>query len=202
MKRLFWVILSVLLLSACNLNEDKYSDYEHYNLTNYNHKEYAYLRNFDGTSSEMKYERYAVAVLVPKYRVNELPGMIKEGLLYEVGKNDYILLDSYDSYDDLYDSIYHTLFYKDKLYIVRDYIIYEYVLNKENTEVKELEFDVKEIVDEERVIKEFSYIEKVDDEYIYLKGRIRWFNDGESVGDSGYINIKCSLNNYKCVEDK
>lgn len=190
------LLLLLLLLCGCTA-KDKYEGFKHYDLKHKDYETYSFARENVGLWKETVIEDYAVGVIIKGGNGNE------EGLLYKVGDDDYILLDSFDG-DGVYDVGGHVYQYEDKLYIVRnELMINEYTLNKEKTTVKELgtKFDYSAIIgkyeDGVHLFYPFGHlIKKVDDDYIYFSGIFIKNIDGVS------ISIKCSLNDYKCVEDK
>lgn len=186
----------LLVLCGCVHNQHEYADYEHYDLANYNHKKFEYVRDTSGHWYDIKTEKYAIAVISE--------GGFREGLLYELDEKDYILLDSFDGAPDEFDKENSTLLYKDKIYIRRWTALYEYILDRENTKKRNLEFDYTSIINNYKEYKElncsdFVYgisIDKVDDDYIYLSN-VR-FHCVENL----ILNLKCSLSSYKCEEYK
>ena len=187
------LIISLVCLGGCSLFADEYKDSVHYDITNYKHIEYRYYRTQD-------VENYAVSLI----NCNDDSYCSGEGLLYQVGKNDYILLDSIKGDSQGADIEYedYTQFYKDKLYIIRGANnVKEYILNKENTKVNELKFDFSHILDKYydgklRVELLIWQIDKVNDDYIYFKrAELHYENSFQSS-----IDVKCSLKDYVCEE--
>ena len=197
MKRVLLLLL-LFILCGCT-SKDKYDSYEHYDLRDYNHKVFSYLRvqeKTDRSEEIVENEKYAVSLLTPRDQENKVMGY-EEGLLYEIAANNYILLDSFSGSDKERQMEEYTQLYKDKLYIIRGESIYEYTLDKENTKRKELKFDYSSILK----INEKNYltlrgngIKKIDDNYIIF-GNFR-------VSNVKKIDIKCSLKDYKCEEYK
>lgn len=203
MKKIFLNLICILLLCGCSTSKDEYSNYKHYDLTGYNHEIYSYLRRTNDTDNSLVKEVYAVSILTSANQ-EEVLGY-DEGVFYQVGKNDYILLDSFSSRsNDKYNKKEYTLLYKNKLYIIRNNsnIVFEYELNRENPKRKDLSFDLSEIMKAEILMSDIYRIEDVDDEYIYFIGSIRGYNGDIPVDDRRGVQMKCSLKDYKCVESK
>lgn len=185
------IIVFLLVLCGCVSNQSKYSAYEHYDLSDYSHKVFLYTRDTSGAWYDIDTEKYAIAVLKKNG--------FHEGIFYEVGEKDYILLDSFDGAPDVYDKEDYTLLYKDKIYLVRSTSIYEYTLDKEKTKKRDLEFDYASIINTYKNVdsSDFLYginIDKVDDNYIYLRNV--HIHDVDNIK----LYIKCSLKDYKCEE--
>ena len=198
MKKTMLVLL-VLLMCGCS-SKDKYKDFEHYDLSEFYYKEYIFPRENEGIWNETEIEKYAIASLDPKG--SEVEGHT-DGLLYRVSENDYILLDSFIGLGDSSSLLAGSgvLQYEDKIYVVRGLMVKEFTLDREKTKVRELseKFDYNSIVNKYAPgnITAHLYghkIEKVDDDYIYFGG-ISIFHT-----DENNIEIKCSLNDYKCEE--
>lgn len=198
MKKLLIIFVAIIMLSGCG--KDKYADFEHYDLAKYSHKVYTYTRDPDAAWYDLGNENYAVSSL--SLDDDNVLGYM-EGLFYEVGNNDYILLDSFMGCNNCYNYDIYTYLYNDKLYIVRNsgLSIYEYTLNKENTTKRELKFNYDLIFDNykelnpERVLIG-NKIDSVDDKYIYFKD-VYFYNISNLA-----MNIKCSLDDLKCEEYK
>lgn len=190
------ILMSLFILCGCEFNKSEYSNYEHYNLSDYPHKEFLYTRDDTGPWYDIQTEKYAIAVLNKNG--------FKEGIFYEVEDQDYILLDRFDGSPDEYDIEYYTQLYKDKIYIVRGLSMYEFTLDKENTKRRDLQFDYSNILDNYKPYKEvncsdyvFGFrIDNIDDDYIYFRNvQIRCV-------DNLIFHIKCSLTDLKCEEVK
>ncbi len=194
MKKILFLLL-LFILCGCTY-KDEYDSYEHYDLRNYNHKIYSYLRVQEKTNNIeeiVENEKYAVSLLIPRDQ-KEVMGY-EEGILYEVASNDYILLDSFSGDDKAYQMDIYTRIYKDKLYILRSSNLYEYTLDKENTKKRELKFDYSSIlkINEKNYLTLFGRgIKNIDDDYIYF--------EDVYISNLEYIDIKCSLKNNKCEE--
>ena len=196
-KILLFYFIAILIVSGCNSNieeEDKYANFEHYDLRNYSHTIYTYIRNSNGNQNDLDVEHYAISVLSPIGQ--EMEGYMN-GLLYEVGGNDYILLYSFLGEKEARSN--DIIMYKDKIYTSNlSALIIEYTLDKENTKRKELIFDVSNILDAEILNYSIDRIVDVDDENIYLNSRISGYNGDILVADLRDVSLKCSLENYVC----
>lgn len=74
-------------------------------------------------------------------------------------------------------------------------ILYEYDLNKEFTEKKELKLDFSSFMDSTGAVYSFS-IKNIETSYIYFSNvNIRKSLEGEF---QDYSNLRCSLETYKC----
>lgn len=176
-KRIVVCILCLFLVCGCEINDNKqedYSNYEHYNLSN---KKINFHTDENGNY-------YAIADITEE---EQDEGGVN-GIFYKINNKDYILLDKIEccGYANSYNDDSYTLFYKDKLYIMRcsGLAFYEYVFSGE-------EFVKVDLLSKINSDFALSSIEKVDDDFIYLKGR----ND---YSNSEYKSIKCSLDNYNC----
>lgn len=199
MKKVLIVFFLVIILCGCGSKDNKYKNYDHYDLSRYNYKPINYTRDKTGPWHDIVEENYAVAVLVEDYEKVE---GYEEGLLYKVGENDYILLDSFLGCETCYNIDGYNYLYKDKLYVKRETIgIYEYTLNKEKTEKKKLEFNYDLIFDNYKELNPTKYltgykIDEVNDEYIFFKGA--YIYNIPNIK----INMKCSLKDLICEEYK
>lgn len=189
------VILFIILFMINKKSEDKYSNFDHYNIKTSNSISYTF-------SHTDRKDTYIVSDMT-----KEIPNINgTQGLLYKISDDDYILLDDFamcgSDQADSYLEPEYTYFYKDyktdkdMLFITRCLwpLVVQYDLDGANTKKKELKFDTTQISDKELEYVMISRIKKVEDGYIYLKANV------ENT-DRRDINIKCSLENYICVEE-
>lgn len=181
------MVIMLLCLTGCS-EEELYADYEHYDLKD---KELEYYNCLD---DEHIKRTYVVADITPEEYESKL-----RGLFYQVGEDDYILLDKIDLYyyDETNSRAYNAM-YDNKLYVLGrpesediDGNIIVYTLNREEFSIKEIDFDFSSLPD--NIDLDYREIKNVDNNYIY-------FNN-YSMEDNAYI--KCSLKDDICeyVED-
>ena len=194
MIKILIVAIIILLLSGCNSKpKDKFSDFEHHNLS----KEYT---DFDFNEEKFLFhtyigeygskDNYVIADITPESYETSL-----YGLFYQVSHDDYILLFKEEN------SNYLNQAYKfdgNKLYMLESgdsSVFYEYTLDHEKVTKKKIETKYSNYM--------FFYnIEKITENYIYFNGQI-FGKDGEKGNDALYSEtekIKCSLSDYKCEE--
>ena len=183
MKKLIFMCTIMLLLTGCS-EEDLYADYEHYDLKG---KEVQYYECLD---NEHIKRTYAVADITPEEYESHL-----RGLFYQVGENDYSLLDKIDLYyyDEGNSRTYNTM-YDNKLYVLGepesediDGDVIVYTLNREEFTIKEIDFQYPTLPEGKDLA--FLRFKNIDYNFIYLYNY--------SMGDDAYI--KCSLEDYTCV---
>lgn len=170
MKKILVIsIICILCFCGCN-KQDKYEGFEHYDLLDRDTTSMSYSFYNDNNQKET----YIVTDITPKNSEE-----IINGLFYEVGENDYILIDSFSSCNNSadYKSKADNYFYNNKLYIIRcsGGIVYEYTLNGENTAKKDLSSQIG--------IYNASIVD-IKDGYIYIEGKDK--------------KIKCSQETYEC----
>ena len=171
MKKLFLILIGIILC-GCSLEvKDQYENYEHYNLNDRNLIIHKY---FDEENE--KEDVYVIGEFVP---INKNDSV--SGVFYRVSKDDYILLDIFGQ--DYNASESYVRFYENKLYFLGSY---EYTFSKEKFTKKEKVFSYP---------YENFYVTSIfdlHDGYIFFKGNILGeYNDKD-------IKIKCSLTNYEC----
>lgn len=168
-KFLIPAIICLLCLCGCN-KQDKYEGFEHYDLLN---KDTSSM-NYSFYNDNNQKETYIVTDITPKNSEE-----IINGLFYEVGENDYILIDSFSSCNNSvdYKSEKYNYFYNNKLYIIRcsGGTVYEYTLKGEETTKKDLSSQI--------VVYNASIID-IKNGYIYIEGKDK--------------KIKCSQKTYEC----
>ena len=128
MKKILVILMIVLFLSGCG---DKYKDYKHYELKG--DESINYTVHYDDGEAN-----YAIADVSVLYGVTE---MKLYGLLYQVEKNDYIILDTFGLRGSLN---YSAKFYNDKLYVLTvgsNAGNYVYTLNREKFDKKEFDYN-------------------------------------------------------------
>lgn len=172
---LLLLLFLILILSGCSKN--KYSNFEHYDLKNYDtSRKYVYMDN-----NKILHE-YVITDITPKESLE-----IVNALFYQIEKDDYILLDEIRFCDNpnSYQNNSYAYFYNNKLYITGcdGGLLLEYTLNGNNIEKIDLltKFDTNYML---------YKIENIDEEYIYYSGK-------KSISDS-LESVKCSRQTYKC----
>ena len=175
-------ILFFRLIKNLDKEEILYPNYEHYKLDD---KEGLYYDFLDGNHLN------AYKII----QTGENEGGEIDSLFYKIDPrvDDYILIAELppEKADTLLTSTY-TIFYKDKLYFVRGYnSIYEYKLNKEKVDKKQIQFDTSNI-DTGLVITSFY---KIENDFLYLPACVHIFGSNDK-----WYEMKCSLNNYVCEE--
>lgn len=181
MKRVLLIFISLIILCGCNdKSKNDFSNYEHYNL---NGKDVIYHKYIDNNNLT---HRYAIADITPDaYEISQY------GLFYQISADDYILIDRIESTEKK-ENI--SIFYENKLYVIsmgENPGNFEYTLNREKLEKKELNF---------KFSKGFltRNIEKVKEDEIYYYA----LSNDDLTGNSTYIELKCSLSTYKCELNK
>ena len=145
MKKILVVLFICLLLCSCDKKEDKYADFEHYKLEDFN-KYVSY--DFIGGGYNEK-DTYVVADITPSK--SEQNSCITEGVFYQIDKDNYIILKEISrlvecDYIDTYSSS-NTYFFQDsknnqnKIYLLRNGSLFEYISNKEIVSYKKITFD-------------------------------------------------------------
>ena len=174
-KHIVILLFFCLFLSGCSKNE--YSNFEHYDLKNYDtSRKYVYM------DDNKVLQEYVITDITPKESLQ-----VVNALFYKVGENDYILLDEikYCDNPNSYQNNKYAYFYNNKLYIAGcdGGLLLEYTLDGSNIEKIDLltKFDSKYML--------YS-IENIDEKYIYYSGK-------ESIS-SLIESIKCSRQTYKC----
>lgn len=187
MKKIIFMCTIMLLLTGCS-EENLYADYEHYDLKG---KEVQYYECLD---NERIKRTYAIADITPEEYESHL-----RGLFYQVGENDYILLDTIElPYYEEQNSRGYNIIYDNKLYVrgasetagVNGDAL-EYTLNREKFTIKEIDFQYPTLPEGKDLAS--LRFKNIDHNCIYLYNY--------SMGDDTYI--KCSLEDYTCeyVED-
>lgn len=166
------LVIGIVFICSCEKSVD-YSGFEHYDLTEYEKIEYSYYDNYEKNN-------YAFAII-------EHGEGDTVGLLYQVGENDYILLDTMMRHGTNLKVAYK--FFGDKLYTVNlgpNSGVYVYTLNKSSLVKDEIEFDNLGLPFE---------IVKVDRDYIYYKS---------CYGDHGNLFgiFKCSFDDLTCIKEE
>ena len=181
MKKLSIILIIILLFSGCN---NKYDNFEYYDLTNYKKLTFKYVENFEENI-------YVLADITPKNYEMKL-----YGLFYKISDNDYILLDKIEN-GSLSEQ--ENYFINNKLYVnaCNSSCHFEYTLLKDKTTKKELNFDYSSVGKQIRMY----YPTKVEDNYIYYYSVMYDSTINLDYWGKEYI-LKCSLENYKCVDSK
>lgn len=184
--RLLLIFSSILLLNGCAKKDTNLDNYEHYNLTG---KDIAVVYNYYFEDNSKNY-KYVIADITP-----ENSDVVINGLFCQISNDDYILLDTFESKGNQINyRNRNTYIYEGKLYIIRNIYsskIMEYSLHGINIEKNEfiVEFDDRRLI--------LSYIENVDNEYIYLYGRI-YGSGSTAINSNQYLHVKCSKIDHKC----
>ena len=181
-KILRLVLISIcILVSGCTKDDDKYSNYEHYHFNAQDLNIHVYYRDGD------KKEVYALADMTPEGELSH-----KTGLLYLVGDNDYILLETLEDRSlEAFKEVSVYQFCYDKLYGIRgDTGIFEVELNGTETKIKELNFEI----DGEPYVFIMPRIKEVDINKIIISSSVR-LDDGLWQSKK----FDCSLIDYKCT---
>ncbi len=184
------IILFTLCLFLFDVSDDKYKNYEHFNIEKYDNIKYTF-------ENDNMLQTYAIAHL--NNGEDE-----RDALFYKLSDNDYIFITEVGSGDAELD-FESNYFYKDtetnknKLYVHRTTwpSIIEYTLNEEKIEEKSLNFDLSKISKNSK-IEDINKIEKVEDNYIYFEANILENNSEVSIN---IIDVKCSLKDYICIEN-
>ncbi|HIS91133.1 MAG TPA: hypothetical protein IAC20_05695 [Candidatus Faecisoma merdavium] len=177
MKKTLLIFVFIIFLCGCNnANENKFSNYEHYDLSGKNLIKY----NFVDKNNIM--QNYAIADITPdSYEISVY------GLFYQVSENDYILLDKIQSNKSKEDII---RFQYNKLYVIgmgETPGNYEYILNQEKITKKELIFEFSKGF----IIRS---IKDVKDNEIYYYALINEDSSNNNIN----VELICSLSTYKC----
>ena len=186
MKKTMILIIVIFSMCGCNTKNDRFADFEHYDLSDKNEMvKYSFV-----DFNKKKNYTYAFAVLSDFY----------EGLFYKINNNEeeYILLEEMRSCyaTTEYKDKQKTRFYENKLYTLRcTNLVTEFTLDEENTTKKKLHFDTSKISTVVNSV-DFYYIDKVEENYIYF---ITYLHTMEISKD---IIAKCSLTDYVCEEVK
>ena len=184
------IILFTLCLFLFDVSDDKYKNYEHFNIEKYDNIKYTF-------ENDNMLQTYAIAHL--NNGEDE-----RDALFYKLSDNDYIFITEVGSGDAELD-FESNYFYKDtetnknKLYVHRATwpSIIEYTLNEEKIEEKSLNFDLSKISKNSK-IEDINKIEKIEDNYIYFEANILENNNDVSIN---IIDVKCSLKDYICIEN-
>lgn len=160
--------MTFIFLSSCVNKENKYDNTEHFN-----------LENFDDFFIASPY------AIVKENGVEE----DTHYLLYQVSKDNYVKIEKISScsHGDKIEKS-NSYFYNNHLYTLRCPIHHaeEFVLDETNVQRKDMHLDTSLIDDKELFLDE---ILNVDKNYIYYKA---------TLNNRKEIDIKCSLNDYKC----
>lgn len=176
MKKIIPLCITLLVLTGCG-KEELYTDYEHYNLADKEVQLYQYLDN------EHILNTYAIADITPDPYESHI-----RGLFYQVGEEDFILLDKIDLYYYIEDdSRSYNAIFNNKLYVMgdtgEDGLVTEYTLNHEKISKKGLNFQIPSSDNHYYIPQK---IVKVDINNIYFEG-------------PHYDDLtKCSLEDYNC----
>lgn len=175
MKKLLILFSLILILCGCSFEEEnnEFDNFKHYKT-----EDLVKIVHNGG---------YAIALLPP----TEMIGSATV-LLYQVDKDDYILLNEISITEVSFDES-HIRYYKDRLYVLESGIIREYILDGPNTKSNNVViYDYKKITDNSSIY--IGSIEKIEDNYIYYTG-------STTNGLESYDNIKCSLESRICELD-
>lgn len=204
MRKVIVILFMCLLFCSCGKKEEnKYTNFEHYKLEDFN----KYI-SYDFASDEYnKKDNYVVADITSSK--TEQNSCIKEGIFFQIGNDNYILLKEISrlvecDYIDAYSSS-NTYFLQDtnnnqnKIYLLRNGSLFEYIANKEQVSYKKISFDtsiIEEIVENEAdyisSYYKFRSIKKLTSEFIYFDTRL------ESLHRD--ISVKCSLDSLACEQ--
>lgn len=182
MKKIFMLLIGVILVCGCQNKENNYDSFKHYEL-NQSQKDYYNYIDKNG-----KTEVYVIADITPENYEYKL-----DGLFYEISNNDYILLDEIENNNS------KVFQHENKLYVTacNSMCHYEYTLDKEKTSKKELNFKVSEVG------KQLTLYEAIDlkDNNIYYRAKMYDSSIDETYWGKEYV-LKCDLKTYKCEEEK
>ena len=185
------IICICTILCGCK-KEDKYKDYEHYDLTNQEKITFNYMEE-DGILQEYVFSEIPNSVTTMEYPL---------GIFYKLNANDYILLNSTFSNSNpspIFKDGNHqyTYFYNNKVYIRTTTIgldLTEFTLNKDKIEKREISFDISNITTASHI--SCSNIKEVDENRINFNG-CYYFEDSPKYN----ISLECSLETYKCEKN-
>lgn len=174
LKKFFLFFMVCFLLFGC---DNKYKDYEHYDLKDKDIKDYTV--HFDDGEAN-----YTIADISDTVGYTEIQVY---GIFLKLSDNDYILLDKFEGSGSV-QAI--TKFYANKLYVIATGAnsgFYIYDLNYEKFTKKSIQF---------KATKEVGpiTINDVKDGEIYLFGMT--FNGTNNISS----NFKCSLDTYRCEQ--
>lgn len=189
MKKKFIIIFSIicLIIIICfvmikfSSHKNKYDNFEHYDLEGKDTNSYTLVKGLEK-------ETYVLADITPdNYE------LILTGFFYKVADNDYILLETLESSKtEAYKKDFVYQFYGDKLYGIGNPMIFEIELNKENSQIKELEFTLNGKTNPFFI----NRMEGIQNNIITFSGSI-YLNDHSELR-----NFNCSLKNYECSIDE
>lgn len=175
MRKLIIILFCCLFLCGCGQN--KYNDFEHYDLKEHD----TTIKHVYMDDNSILHE-YVITDITPEESLE-----IVNALFYKVAEDDYILLDEIRFCDspNSYQNPKHAYFYNNKLYIAgcSGGLLLEYTLDGSSIE----KVDLLAKLDSKYML--YS-IDNVDDEYIYYGGK-------ESISSPIEI-IKCSRSTYEC----
>lgn len=181
MKKLFIIILVLVtvLVGGCS-KRDELDEYEHYDLKDKDTS--AYYSYIDEENNQI-YE-YIVADISIE---NAVTDMI-HGLFFEVGRDDYILLDKIEVCNgdrESYKYQSYTRFYDNKLYINRcsGAVALEYTLDGR----KITKVDMASKLEKPLLL---SSIKEIDENYIFYSAKKHYTSE--------YQTLRCSREDYKC----
>ena len=172
------IIFLFLIFYVCGCEKsNQYTNFEHYDLTNYDTtNKYTYVGD-----DNYKYE-YVITDITPESSEERI-----NGLFYKVSDNDYILLDEIKSCNssEAYKSDKQNYFYGESLYVNRcsGGVVLEYTLSGSKT----AKTDLLSKLDSSFIL---ISINSVDEKYVYYNGSARFSCPSEV--------IKCSIEDYTC----
>lgn len=178
MKKIIFLCTMILLLTGCS-KENLYADYEHYDLKN---KEAQYYECLD---DEHVKRTYAVADITPEEYESHL-----RGLFYQVGENDYILLDQieYNSYEESHSRELNIIF-DNELYMIGNgssAMVTKYTLNGAEFIKEDLTFSFPDLDDYNLPSHYYPFgsFKDINLDYIYFGNET--------------VTTRCSLEDYEC----
>lgn len=174
MKKMLLVLFAIFILCGCS-SKNKWDDYKHYNLNDKEPLLYSYYDEYTNV--------YAVADLTKNGA-----DICESGFFYQVDKNDYVLLDTFESNCNKVST--HAVFYDDKLYIINGLSrsIYSYKLNHEKVEKEEIPFKARKVFS-------VTELKKIENGKIYLNAQT---SDDEGKTAVVSANVVCELSTFKC----
>lgn len=178
MKKLIFMCTIMLFLTGCG-EKELYADYEHYDLKD---KEVQYYECLD---DERVKRTYAIADTTPENYESHL-----RGLFYQIGEDDYILLDQieYNPYEESHSRELNIIF-DNELYMIGNgssAMVTKYTLNGAEFIKEELTFSYPNLDDYNlpNHYYPFGKFKDINLDYIYF-------------GDES-VTTRCSLEDYTC----
>lgn len=186
-KNIFIIVL--LFVCGCTSSNNKYSDFEKFNLKDRDAKLYEYH------SSSSTVDTYALAdISVDRY--GSAPEGFLTGFFYQIENGEYILLDEIESCgaENAHKYEKDNQFFGNELYVLRctGGLLLGYSFNKEKINKRELHLDMTEITKDINDTIDIHNIEKITEDFIYVNGSFH-----SKLGQN--ILIECSKEDLKCT---